>query len=76
MREVTIHRLLIGENEESNGVPDEERTDFTVEDRILKLQEKKRVLVETALDERAGARLGRLGVRELGYLFGVNALDR
>jgi SNF2 family DNA or RNA helicase len=77
LREVTIHRLLIGEDELSGGpAQGEERPDFTVEDRILKLQQKKEALVNTALDERAGARLGRLGVRELGYLFGVNGLDR
>jgi hypothetical protein len=41
----------------------------TVEDRILALQEKKRELVETALDETAGRSIARLGVRELGFLF-------
>ncbi|RMD40356.1 hypothetical protein DV735_g4785, partial [Chaetothyriales sp. CBS 134920] len=56
----------IGQTKENN---------FTVEDRIIRLQEKKRKLVEMALDERAGERIGRLGQRELGYLFGVNRLD-
>jgi SNF2 family DNA or RNA helicase len=54
MRSVQVHRLL---------VPD------TVEDRILALQEKKRELIETALDENAARNVSRLGVRELGYLF-------
>lgn len=54
MRPVQVHRLL---------VPD------TVEDRILALQEKKKELIETALDETAAQNMSRLGVRELGYLF-------
>ncbi|KPI36973.1 putative ATP-dependent helicase [Cyphellophora attinorum] len=70
-REVTIHRLLIGPDEDKRSLEGE----YTVEDRILKLQEKKRELVETALDENAGSQLSRLGVRELGYLFGVNNLN-
>jgi SNF2 family DNA or RNA helicase len=49
-----VHRLLIPE---------------TVEDRILALQEKKKELIETALDENAARNVSRLGVRELGYLF-------
>jgi SNF2 family DNA or RNA helicase len=56
--EVNVHRIVIPN---------------TVEDRILQLQEKKRDLINTALDEKAGKNLSRLGVRELGYLFGVNA---
>lgn len=71
-REVTVHRVLIGEDEESRGEPTP--GGFTVEDRILALQEKKRQLVETALDESAGKDVARLGVRELGYLFGLNQL--
>lgn len=49
----------------------------TVEDRILALQEKKKELIETALDENAARNVSRLGVRELGYLFvsGVLPLD-
>lgn len=54
MREVHVHRILVQE---------------TVEDRILELQEKKRELIEGALDENAGQRLSRLGTRELAYLF-------
>lgn len=54
MREVHVHRILVPE---------------TVEDRILELQEKKRELIESALDEGAGQRIARLGTRELAYLF-------
>ncbi|KAL8873726.1 MAG: hypothetical protein Q9174_000857 [Haloplaca sp. 1 TL-2023] len=56
-RPVQVHRILI-EN--------------TVEDRILALQEKKRATIESALDEDASRAVGRLGIQELGYLFGVN----
>ena len=52
---VQVHRVL---------VPN------TVEDRILALQEKKRELIEAALDEKASQNVGRLGIRELGFLFG------
>ncbi|EXJ94910.1 hypothetical protein A1O1_00028 [Capronia coronata CBS 617.96] len=74
-KEVTVHRVLIGEGD---AVPkDREPTigGFTVEDRILSLQERKRELVETALDESAGRNVARLSVRELGYLFGLPNLD-
>lgn len=71
LRDVTVHRVLIsGEGFEGKN-PEE---GFTVEDRILALQEKKRELVETALDESAGRNVARLGVRELGYLFGLNSM--
>ena len=53
-RPVQVHRILI-EN--------------TVEDRILALQEKKRAMIESALDEDASRAVGRLGIQELGYLF-------
>ncbi|KAE9973687.1 hypothetical protein BLS_003475 [Venturia inaequalis] len=53
-RKVNVHHVL---------VPD------TVEDRIVKLQEQKKALISAALDENAGKSVGRLGVRELGYLF-------
>ncbi|KAL8836619.1 MAG: hypothetical protein Q9170_002842 [Blastenia crenularia] len=53
-RPVQVHRILIP---------------GTVEDRILTLQEKKRAMIESALDENASKEVGRLGVRELGYLF-------
>ena len=54
MRPVQVHRIL---------VPN------TVEDRILALQEKKRALIEGALDEKASQTIGRLGERELAFLF-------
>ncbi|KAK5047543.1 hypothetical protein LTR84_006640 [Exophiala bonariae] len=70
-RDVTVHRILIG----GEGFEDKPlEQGFTVEDRILALQEKKRALVETALDESAGRNVARLGVRELGYLFGLNGI--
>ena len=53
--EVNVHRIVIPN---------------TVEDRILALQEKKRELINTALDENAGKSLARLGIRELAFLFG------
>ncbi|EEP78640.1 rad8 protein [Uncinocarpus reesii 1704] len=55
-RPVIVHRILV-EN--------------TVEDRILELQEQKRELIENALDEKASKSLGRLGTRELAFLFGL-----
>ncbi len=54
MRPVQVHRVLV-EN--------------TVEDRILALQEKKRQLIEGALDEKASQSIGRLDTRELAFLF-------
>ncbi|KAK2820037.1 hypothetical protein FQN49_007782 [Arthroderma sp. PD_2] len=56
LRPVMVHRLLIGN---------------TVEDRIIALQEKKREIIEGALDEKASTNVGRLGVRELAFLFNV-----
>ncbi|EMC99296.1 hypothetical protein BAUCODRAFT_41782, partial [Baudoinia panamericana UAMH 10762] len=53
---VTVHRMLIKE---------------TVEDRIIEIQERKRELISTALDENASKNIARLGVQELAYLFGV-----
>lgn len=53
---VKVHRVLI-EN--------------TVEDRIIELQEKKRGLINAALDEAGSKNVGRLTQNELGYLFGV-----
>ncbi|KAF1985652.1 hypothetical protein K402DRAFT_394635 [Aulographum hederae CBS 113979] len=55
-RPVSVHRLLVGR---------------TVEDRIWELQERKRAVVESALDERKIGEVSRLGVRDLEYLFGV-----
>ncbi|KAK2757612.1 hypothetical protein FQN54_004581 [Arachnomyces sp. PD_36] len=58
LRPVRVHRVLIKN---------------TVEDRILTLQEKKRDLIEGALDEKASKNVGRLNTRELGFLFGVHS---
>lgn len=55
-RSVTVHRVLVPE---------------TVEDRILLLQDQKRELITSALDESAAKNIGRLGVQQLAYLFGV-----
>lgn len=55
-REVQVHRILIA---------------GTVEDRIIELQEKKRKLVESALDEGPDKGVGRLDVAQLKFLFGV-----
>lgn len=55
-REVHVHRVLVPE---------------TVEDRICALQDKKRDIINTALDENAGKSLTRLSVGELQYLFGL-----
>jgi SNF2 family DNA or RNA helicase len=41
----------------------------TVEDRVLALQEKKKALIEGALDEKAQRGLGRLTAKDLGFLF-------
>lgn len=54
---VQVHRILI---------------ESTVEDRIMELQEKKRALVDAALDEGESKSLGRLSQRDLAYLFGVS----
>ncbi|KAL5333956.1 SNF2 family N-terminal domain-containing protein [Aspergillus crustosus] len=54
LREVKVHRILIPE---------------TVEDRIIELQDKKRQLIDGALDEKAAKNVARLSSRELGYLF-------
>ena len=54
---VQVHRILVP---------------GTVEDRILALQEKKRVMIESALDENASKEVGRLGNRELAFLFVSN----
>jgi SNF2 family DNA or RNA helicase len=54
---VTIHRLAVAE---------------TVEQRILELQAKKKALADGAMGEGTGAKLGRLSVRDLIGLFGMN----
>ena len=55
-REVTVHRVLVPE---------------TVEDRICEIQDKKREMIDTALDERSSKNLTRLDARELRFLFGM-----
>ncbi|KAL8853561.1 MAG: hypothetical protein Q9221_001547 [Calogaya cf. arnoldii] len=57
-RPVQVHRILVP---------------GTVEDRILELQEKKRAMIESALDESASKEVSRLGTRELAFLFGVQS---
>ncbi|KAI9788516.1 MAG: hypothetical protein M1816_006856 [Peltula sp. TS41687] len=57
-RPVTVYRILV------KG---------TVEDRIIELQEKKKGLIDGALDEKASQKIGRLGTQELAFLFGVGA---
>ena len=52
--EVKVYRILTHE---------------TVEDRIVELQERKKEMVEAALDENANKQIGRLSVRELKFLF-------
>lgn len=44
-------------------------TQETVEDRIVELKERKQSMVEAALDEAESAKIGRLGVSELKFLF-------
>ncbi|KAK3049310.1 hypothetical protein LTR09_009488 [Extremus antarcticus] len=56
-REVRVHRMLIKD---------------TVEDRIIALQDKKREIISTALDEKAAQEIGRLGIQELAFLFGIS----
>ncbi|OJJ73280.1 hypothetical protein ASPBRDRAFT_173837 [Aspergillus brasiliensis CBS 101740] len=58
VRPVQIHRIVVKD---------------TVEDRILELQDKKRELVEGALDEKASSNLSRLGARELAFLFNIRS---
>ncbi|KAL1744579.1 SNF2 family N-terminal domain-containing protein [Schizophyllum fasciatum] len=56
-RKVRVERLVV---------------DDTVEDRILKLQERKALLADGALGEGKGKKIGRLSVKELANLFGLN----
>lgn len=58
---VQVHRILIKS---------------TVEDRIIELQENKRKLVESALDEVASKSIARLDVNQLAFLFGVGGAPR
>ncbi|KAF4452228.1 hypothetical protein F53441_4888 [Fusarium austroafricanum] len=56
-KEVKVYRILTKE---------------TVEDRIVDLQNKKKEMVEAALDETAGKQIGRLSINDLKNLFGFN----
>lgn len=55
-KDVFVHRLLI---------------EGTVEDRIVELQEQKRELIGSALDEGGSMNVTRLSVKDLAYLFGI-----
>jgi SNF2 family DNA or RNA helicase len=55
---VKVYRILVKE---------------TVEDRIADLKEKKRAMVDAALDEKAGANVASLSLKELMGLFGIRA---
>ncbi|KAI1105974.1 SNF2 family N-terminal domain-containing protein [Jackrogersella minutella] len=57
-RDVTVHRILIQER--------------TIEDRIIKLQNKKREMIESALDEESVKDIGRLDSNGLTFLFGFD----
>ncbi|KAG8420566.1 hypothetical protein J3459_010973 [Metarhizium acridum] len=57
-KEVEVYRIL---------------TQETVEDRIVALQNKKKEIVEAALDETESMKIGRLGVSELKFLFIMRA---
>lgn len=60
-RDVKVHRLL---------------TASTVEDRIIELQDKKKQLIESAMGSEGLQKASALGAREIGFLFGLNDLDR
>jgi SNF2 family DNA or RNA helicase len=48
----------------------------SVEDRILALQQRKQDLADGSLGEGKGKKLGRLSVRDLANLFGLDARGR
>ncbi|CCF59268.1 hypothetical protein KAFR_0G02340 [Kazachstania africana CBS 2517] len=58
-REVHVHKLFIKNS---------------VEDRIEELQNRKRAMVDAAMDPSKIKEINRLGARELGFLFGLNSL--
>ncbi|PCH44932.1 hypothetical protein WOLCODRAFT_145249 [Wolfiporia cocos MD-104 SS10] len=60
-RSVYVHRLVIAD---------------TVEDRVLALQERKKNLADNSLGEGNGTKVGRLSVRELANLFGLDHRGR
>lgn len=59
-RPVTVHRLF---------------TAGTVEDRIKELQNRKKEMVDAAMDPDKLKEINKLGTRELGFLFGLNTLE-
>lgn len=74
---VQVHRVLVkgkaaDGGEGGEGVPANAFAE-TVEDRIVKLQDQKRDLINAALDEGESRSLGRLSEQELRYLFGVSS---
>lgn len=60
-RPVVVHRLVVSD---------------TVEDRVLALQERKKNLADGSLGEGKGKKIGRLSVRELANLFGLDHRGR
>jgi hypothetical protein len=65
---VHVHRVVVKSSKENDGEGTE--VDETVEDRILALQEKKRSLINGALDEGESRSIGRLSEQDLVRLFG------
>lgn len=61
MRKVHVQRVVIAD---------------TVEDRILKMQERKQTLADGSLGEGSGKKIGKLSVKELANLFGLDARGR
>lgn len=59
-KEVHVYRILVKD---------------TVEQRIVKLQNQKKEVIQAALDEDGMKSISRLDRRELGFLFGLNALE-
>ena len=59
-REVNVHRILI---------------EGTIESRIMELQREKKKLIGAAFDDKEMKNVSKLGKRELGFLFGLNALQ-
>ncbi|CCG83604.1 putative SWI/SNF family DNA-dependent ATPase Ris1 [Taphrina deformans PYCC 5710] len=58
-REVFVHRLIIKDS---------------VESRVLAIQNRKRTLIEGAMDASQSAAITKLGKREIAYLFGLGSL--
>lgn len=77
---VQVHRVLVKGNRAEGGIGAEDGAanalEETVEDRIVRLQDQKRGLINAALDEGESRSLGRLSEQELRYLFGVSPRSR